>query len=346
MFSTIIENVVGYLTGGSSNDTSDDHSDDISDVTEKNDSDNDNLEEKVYPTANSDEESGSDTENDILEKTIHGIVTSYFNNRGLIDDSIYFTQDIILGNDQPRVGDEVLVKASRSHSSGGWVALTVQITALWHTEEEESNNKPYKDTIIGVVIKLFGNSILIKTTLEYNIPLSKFKAGYKPYNGDWISIEIWNKGPEHTDFSSSSFSNDIISISPLREKKIVGTVTDILSRNGLINGDIYFSFAICKRGTFFKRGDKVVALVIEAKQTKGNWRAVYIEHCKKDENKNSGEGTANDASTYNGVSVTKEIVFGNLSQTIKYKKDVSIRYFLHIAFLHEFIMIFNTSTFE
>lgn len=325
MFSSIIQHAVGYLTGGSSTDTPDDHSEEIS---EKDECENDNLVEKDYLTDVNREESESDTENDILEKTLHGTVTSYFNNRGLIDDSIYFTQDIILGNDQPRVGDEVLVKASRSHSAGGWVALSVQITALWNTEEEESNNKPFKDTIIGVVIKLLGNSVHIKTSLEYNIPLSKFKAGYKPYNGDWISIEIWNKGLEHTNFSSSSFSNDVISISPLREKKIVGTVTDVMSRNGFINGDVYFSFAICKRGTFFKRGDKVVALVIEAKQAKGNWRAVYIEHCKKEENKNKGEGNTKDISSCNRVSVSKEILFGNLSQNTKYRKAVSIRYIL------------------
>lgn len=324
MFSTIIQHAVGYLTGGSLTDFPDDQSDKISDLREKNECDNDNFVEKTNTNDSNSDEGEKDTEHNLLEKTFHGTVTSYFNNRGLIDDSIYFTQDIILGNDQPRVGDEVLVKASRSHSAGGWVALSVQITALWDTEEEESNNKPYKDTVIGVVVKLLGKTVHIKTTLEYNIPLSKFKAGYKPCSGDWINIEIWNKGLD-SDFSSSSFSNDIISISPLREKKIVGTVTDILSRNGFINGDIYFSFAICKRGTFFKRGDKVVALVIEAKQAKGNWRAVYLEHCKKDENKNKGEEVIKETSFSNGVSVSKEIMFGNLSQNTKYKKSVFIR---------------------
>ena len=324
MFSTIIQHVVGYLTGASLSDSCDDIEKEISETPNGDEHDNDikKLAEKVFTGDSSDEEA-----KDTLEKNIHGTVTSYFNNRGLIDDSIYFTQNVIIGNDQPRVGDEVLVKASRSHLAGGWVALSVQITALWDTEEEESTHKPYKDTIIGVVVKLFGNVVQIKTTLDFNLPLSKFKAGYQPYNGDWISIEIWNKGTGQTDFSSFSLINDIISISPLREKKIVGTVTDIQSRNGLINGDVYFSFAICKRGTFFKKGDKVVALVIEAKQAKGNWRAVYIEHCKKEEKSSTKLGDMTKiASSCNDVSVSKEILFGNLNQNIKYKKTVSIRY--------------------
>ena len=318
MFSNIVQNVIGYLTGGSTiNETTEKE---ITEINEILNSDKD-IEENIQ------KESKEDSDGDLLEKTIHGTVTSFFNNKGLIDDSIYFTQEMILGNDQPRMGDEVLVKATRSHSFGGWVASSVQITALWNMEEEDdSTPKPYKDTVIGVVVRLFGNVVQVKTSIDFNVPMSKFKAGFYPFNGDWVSIQVWNKGTESAYFCDSSFVNDIISISPLREKKVFGTVTNIQSHNGFINEEVYFSFSICKKGTFFKKGDKVVALAIESKQTKGNWRAVYIEHNKKDKKTDSKSVTsAIDKSCCDDLSVTKEVFFGNLIQNTKHKKEVFVR---------------------
>lgn len=282
--------------------------------------------EEVKETSlDSEKKNNTESVNEIQNS--YGKITSFFNNRGLIDDSIYFTQDVIVGSDQPNVGDQVVYKASRSHADGGWIASSVQITALWDVEESKEPSKPYKDVMIGNVVKCYSNGALLKTTQEFDVSLNKFKAGYRPSNGDWVNIELWNKNDENA--SSTFHVDDIISISPLREKKIHGIVSDILNRHGFINGDVYFSFAICKRGTFFKRGDHVAAIVIESKQIRGNWRAVYIEHKKKpvSSSKDTSKTTVGDDNKRMvcGVNVTNELQFGEVSLSQKYRRTIIIR---------------------
>jgi len=322
MLSSFLQFVAGYLTGGAVEDRENDQSVDmVSSETERN----------TEVTEKSDDLS-SDNINDALEQTCHGTITSFFNNRGLIDDHIYFTQNIVIGSDQPKVGDNVLVKASRSHAAGGWVAESVQITSLWDVDEEDQCQKPQKDVIIGMIVKTFGNSIQIKTTVEFNVPLNKFKSGFKPHTGDWVSIEIWIDKND-SEFSSFIQIDKIISIAPLREKKIHGVVTDTFNHNGFINGDVYFPYAICKKGTFFKKGDNVVSLIIESKQKRGNWRAVYIEHSKKnkscDKDKENdtvlGDNVKNDNDCLNGIKVTRELAFGDICCNKKNKMMISIR---------------------
>uniref|UniRef100_A0A7M5WSS0 Uncharacterized protein n=1 Tax=Clytia hemisphaerica TaxID=252671 RepID=A0A7M5WSS0_9CNID len=340
MFSNVIRYVASYITGGSLNEevSSDEKDTGGKFITDSNDTDEtpepdcnqtNKLEEDIVEPAEGNGQqtnnSSGDTSN-ALEQTLYGTVTSFFNTRGLINDEIYFSQQVVIGSDHPKVGDNVVVKASRSHKAGGWVATSVQITALWDIDDdEETQAKPVKDNIIGTVIKLYGNMVQIKATIDFQVPISKFKTGYRPFNGDWINIEIWNKGDE---FQVSGIQvNDIISISPLREKKITGTVTDIQSRNGVINSEVYFSFAICKRGTFYKKGDKVTAMVIESKQTQGNWRAVYIEHIKKEE-KEDEPRTPKDVSLkniFNGISIAKELAFGDINLGERQKKTIFIR---------------------
>lgn len=208
------------------------------------------------------------------KKSFDGTVTSYFNNCGLINDHIYFTSSVVCGGEEAQVGDDVCVEASRSHSEGGWVAHKVQITSLWVTDKDNRDKKPSKDKVIGTVSACNFNTISIKVNTELTVSSHKLKLGYKPFRGDLVQIEIWRKHDD--DFLDIIMEENIISIFPLREKKIHGTVTEMLSGYGFINDDVYFPFNCCEKGYRTKKGDPVVAFVIESKQKRGDWRAVNV----------------------------------------------------------------------
>lgn len=338
MLSSIVRYVAGYLTGGDYND---------SDNGCVNEDDNENQIHAIAGSSSSTDDEDIDEEEPKNgggenSREFNGVVTSFFNNRGLINDEIYFTKTVVIGSDQPKIGDNVFVKASRAHAEGGWVATSVQITCLWPNADDFDNSKPSVEVIIGSISDVSGNIAHIQApSTNISVSLRKFKAGYKPYRGDLVSVELWREREMGNLPTQETADKEIVSISPLREKKIHGTVTEICHRYGFINDNVYFSFAACRKGSYVHKGDSVVATLIESKQQRGDWRALYVEQKKKPKESKTLEAPEPSketimvpkttqvlalATSKNGIVVRSELNFGDMTRNEKRKMEIQLRY--------------------
>ena len=264
-----------------------------------------------------------------------GVVTSYFNNRGLINNEIYFSQNVVIGNEQPKIGDNVSVEATRLHSEGGWVAKKVQILNLWDTDSDKTVKKPEKETFVGSVTLVDNSRVTVFINSDLVLTSRKFKTGYKPFCGDWVQIEVWGQ----YDSNESAFlisEENVICVSPLREKKVHGTITELLKGYGFINETIYFSFAVCERGVILNIGDSVIADIIESKQRRGDWRATFV--FRKMSFQQSLK-TRNESIIINQhISITDNLNFGDIQLNCKSCIEVYIRL---LSLLHKFFYLCN-----
>lgn len=127
---------------------------------------------------------------------------------------------------------------------------------------------------------------------EIAVDMARFNVGYKPLKGDWVNIEIWRNNNSASTIEDNRISeNDVISISPLREKKVHGTVSDLSRGYGVINENIYCPFHVCERGYKLKKGDEVTAIVMESKQARGEWRALSVGYRHKSDKNAKNEET-------------------------------------------------------
>ena len=154
---------------------------------------------------------------------------------------------------------------------------------------------------------------------EISIDLKYFKIGYKPLKGDWVHIEVWRNPDVSTTIDDKMVSeDDVISVSPLREKKIRGTVTELLRGYGLINDNIFCPFSVCERGYKLKKGDEVTAIIMESKQARGDWRALSVSYKYKQSNKDDKPAKMDNTDVTssnivnNDITITENIDFGNI----------------------------------
>ena len=204
-------------------------------------------------------------------KTFHGEITSLYSGRGLIDDHIFFSQDIVVGNTRLKVGTKVVVEASRTNSQGGWVATKVTVFKEWGVDSEETETVT---EIIGMVTYARGVSGLVND--KYSFTKAHCLGNYHALVNDFVKCELRTFGKGDTD-------GEIISVKPLREIQFVGMVTEAMNYFGFVDEDIYFPFGACKPGSYRPRkGDWVLVTAMESKAKKSHWRGSVIERATED----------------------------------------------------------------
>ncbi|XP_071810041.1 RNA helicase Mov10l1-like isoform X1 [Asterias amurensis] len=200
-------------------------------------------------------------------KSFRGKVTDLLYGYGLIDNDVYFTFDCVSGGERPDVDSRVDVVAERDHDKGGWKATNVRlIKSSYWDEDDEAGDGPQVNEIIGTVTKVVQDSGLINDLIVFD--QDSLVYGFKPHRGDWV------QGETVTDSELQTFARNI---RPLREDKFRGTVTHAFPGYGHVNGRIYFSFKVCEGGWRPKKGDAVEGKAIESRQSKGNWRAIFMK---------------------------------------------------------------------
>ena len=211
---------------------------------------------------------GSDSNNNPgSNRTFHGIVTSLYSGRGLVDDHIYFSNDVVLGNARLKIGTKVVVEASRTNEQGGWVAKAVSLLNEWDLDSESVEKV---DDINGIITYFSAVSGLINDM--YSFSIASCTGTYQPMVNDFVTCKVK---------IASGNDKEVISVKPLREKEFVGFVTNVINRYGYIDDDIFFPFRACK-GYIPRNGDCVLVTAIEAKQRRSQWRAYRVEKCSTD----------------------------------------------------------------
>ena len=71
-------------------------------------------------------------------------------------------------------------------------------------------------------------------------------------------------------------SEEVTSVRPLREKTITGRVVQFTGVQGIVDGNIGFSLAVCESGYYPHVGDEVQVTCVECEHAHLSWRAVTM----------------------------------------------------------------------
>ncbi|XP_071960660.1 RNA helicase Mov10l1-like [Antedon mediterranea] len=206
-------------------------------------------------------DSSSEFEADVEVKNIDGKVTKLLSGYGLINGDVYFSFDTVAGEYRPSVGDSVYAIIYRDKKTSGWRAKRVTL------EERDWGYADFPEDMVGIITKATRIETVINDVLQCTH--DSIVQGYRPHPGDWIQAST------HKDLETG---NTLVKdVRPLREQKIYGTISHIYVGYGFIDYRTYFAFSACQCGYVPEKGDNVIALCIEAKQKRGNWRAVSVE---------------------------------------------------------------------
>lgn len=220
-------------------------------------------------------------------RSITGSVTQMCSSYGLIDSSVYFAVDAVVGGVQVREGDNVRVTASRQHSDAGWRADRVELIAeeKWRRNPHSSRRKEelkqegdgsrdslLRQSIVGTVTKLsrYGGGVINGDAAVFSQDV--VVKGYVSCLGDWVKADI--QCVSDTDDEQQWTATRV---QPLRVRTFEGRVRALFGAYGFIDEDIYFSSKVCGSHYQPKAGDMVRVTAIECSYKQSNWRALRVE---------------------------------------------------------------------
>nr|XP_012613465.2 cancer/testis antigen 55-like [Microcebus murinus] len=206
-------------------------------------------------------------EGDARLKTVQGVVTRFFGGYGLIDESIYFSSDVVTGSVPLKVGQKVTAVVEEDKTSHGLNAIKVD--AFCDNCNDDGRSDSYRRVSSGCVTSLMDRADYINHTAY--LSLDVVCKGFEPYQGDRIEIEFY--------IHPGTQSRKALSVKPLRHKHVHEVyVTSLHGRNGVIDDTIFFTLDSLKLpdGYIPQRYDVVNAVVVESIQLCYTWRAVSV----------------------------------------------------------------------
>ncbi|XP_072097342.1 RNA helicase Mov10l1 [Mobula birostris] len=262
------------------------------------------------------------------KNVLGGIVTRFCGKSGLVDDSIYFTFDDVLGGAPLHVGQKVNILAQRSTASGGWKAVKVElVTSQWDENDScaafsDPSGQQSAHKLIGKISSCTSESGYINGTIYFT--MTDLCEGFQPFAGDWVQAQYF---VEQATWKSQAFN-----VKPLRYKQLDNVpITRMLHQSGVVDDIIFFTLASLQLPLDYvpKKGDVVNTVIVESSQSVYQWRALCIAPAQKEsfsvpliKNKSLEQVDLELLSNKGGLEVAKDFDFG----TIKYgeKKDLMV----------------------
>ncbi|XP_073937892.1 RNA helicase Mov10l1 [Castor canadensis] len=212
-------------------------------------------------------------------KTVQGVVTRYCSDYGMIDDLIYFSNEVVTSKVLLNVGQEVIAVVEENKVSNGLKAIRVEAVS----DKWEDDNKNYSQglanssprVLIGCVTSLMEGAGYISQTTYFS--LESVCEGFQPCKGDWVEAEYWIR--------PGTWSSEAVSVKPLRYKRVDKVcISSLCGRNGVIDDSIFFSLDSLKlpEGYTPRRHDTVNAVVVESSQSCYIWRALCMTPVRRD----------------------------------------------------------------
>uniref|UniRef100_A0A8C5K0Y1 RNA helicase Mov10l1 n=1 Tax=Jaculus jaculus TaxID=51337 RepID=A0A8C5K0Y1_JACJA len=218
-------------------------------------------------------------EGDTRLKTVQGVVTRYCSDYGMIDDLIYFSNDVVTSKVLLNVGQEVIAIVEENKVSNGLKAIRVEPVSDKWEDDSKNSGKQLSDSsprvLIGCVTSLLEGAGYINQTTYFS--LETVCEGFQPCKGDWVEADYWIR--------PGTWSSEAISVKPLRYKRVDKVcISSLCGRNGVIEDSIFFSLDYLKlpQGYIPRRHDVVNAVVVESSQSCYIWRALCITPVKRD----------------------------------------------------------------
>ncbi|ELV12066.1 hypothetical protein TREES_T100015338 [Tupaia chinensis] len=118
-------------------------------------------------------------------KCIHGVVTSFYGDYGLISGSIYFSYDVVTGKVPVKIGQKVAVVVEEDAASHGLKAIKVDVLCDDTADSEPSDLGTRILTACVTSVRTDAVYISKKTCFSLDI----VSEGYMPYKGDGLEVE-------------------------------------------------------------------------------------------------------------------------------------------------------------
>uniref|UniRef100_A0A2K6F5B1 Cancer/testis antigen 55 n=1 Tax=Propithecus coquereli TaxID=379532 RepID=A0A2K6F5B1_PROCO len=206
-------------------------------------------------------------QDDIELKTVQGVVTSFFGDYGFINESIYFSSDVVTGNVPVMVGQKVNVIVEDNKTSGGLKAIRVD--AMPYHFDGAVSSDPGTRFVVGYVTSIRKNIIYVNKTIYFSVDI--VSEGFVPYEGDCLEVE-YSPQPNTSNFMPHSAK-------PVNCKHVDQVrITSLHGRNGVIDNTIYFTLDSLKLpyGYIPQKYDIVNAVIVQSMQPCCIWRAISI----------------------------------------------------------------------
>ncbi|XP_061496210.1 RNA helicase Mov10l1 isoform X2 [Rhineura floridana] len=257
-------------------------------------------------------------------KTVHGVVTRFCLDYGMIDDSICFTSDTVMSNAPLQVGQKVIALVEEDETSNGLKAIRVEnFSDKW----EEGSICPYEvdldtRTLIGSITSLTAAGGYINRTTSFS--MKEVGEGFDPYKGDWVQAEYV--------INPTTWTSEAISVKPLRYKRIDKVrISSVCGRIGVVDDSIFFTLD-CLRlpdGYLPHRHDLVNVVIVESSQSCYIWRALCMAPAENNwpsltNGINSDESCENLMKDKGGLEVSKTTNFGKLKLGMSKSKEIWI----------------------
>uniref|UniRef100_UPI0037E73AEA RNA helicase Mov10l1 n=1 Tax=Semicossyphus pulcher TaxID=241346 RepID=UPI0037E73AEA len=203
------------------------------------------------------------------------VVTQLCLGYGLIDDSVYFTSEEVLGGVPLKEGDLVNFLAVRDGAQSGWKAVRVEKNADdWEDggrtslESDSMQLRP----LIGTVTSFDGDGGHINQTTYF--PRDSLWEGYNPMKGDWVQAKYF--------VNPTQWTTQAHSVAPLRYCRLDQVrVTSVYGNNGVVEDSVFFSLDSLLLPAHYQPllGHLVNLVMVESSQSIYSWRALCMAPC-------------------------------------------------------------------
>uniref|UniRef100_A0A8D2CWR9 S1-like RNA binding domain-containing protein n=1 Tax=Sciurus vulgaris TaxID=55149 RepID=A0A8D2CWR9_SCIVU len=198
-----------------------------------------------------------------------GVVTSLFHDYGLIDESIYFSTNIVTENVPLKIGQKVSAVIEEDKTS---VELKVDVIP-----DNFDDTKPLDSRIrvlVGCVACIKKDTVYIDKKTYFSIDI--VSEGFVPYKGDWLEVE-YSTQPGTSNIKAHS-------VKPMNCKHVDEVcITSLQERHGMIDYTIFFTLDSLKLpdGYVPQPYDVVNVVIVESVQLCCVWRAVSMTPVQK-----------------------------------------------------------------
>ncbi|XP_004381034.1 cancer/testis antigen 55 [Trichechus manatus latirostris] len=211
-------------------------------------------------------------EGDTKLKTVQGVVTRFCDGYGLINELIYFTNDVVTGNVLLKVGQKVTAVVEEDETSHG--SKAIKVDALSDKCDDDGSSDSGPRVLFGCVTSILEGDGFVNHTAYFSLDV--VCKGFEPYEGDWIVAEF--------SIQPDTWSRKAISVKPLRHKHVYEVcITSLCGRNGVIDDNIFFTLDSLKLpdGYVPQISDIVNAVVVERAHSTYIWRALSMTLVKR-----------------------------------------------------------------
>nr|XP_012803249.1 cancer/testis antigen 55 [Jaculus jaculus] len=208
---------------------------------------------------------------DILNpKTVIGVVTSLFVDYGWIDECIFFSTDVVIGNVPPKRGQKVSAFVEEDKISHGLNAIAVY--AFFDDFDFHRPPNCIVRALSGCVSRVKEDTVYIANEYHFYLDsISKAILGFKPYKGDWLDID-------YTVNHRSSKIN-IYSLKATKRRHLDEVcITAVNKKCGVVDRTIFYTLeSVDIPDDYFPLlGDVVNVVVVQSIRPHYNWRAISI----------------------------------------------------------------------